>query len=402
MDQRVAVHELDRRARQAHVVVGDRALPAYRLGRGQRQQRAHPLARRQQRVAHASARRPGIVGARGRRQLRCEQRLDLGAARGDPAAPDRAARSIALPFVVLGAAAVSAPGRRRGAVRARRAGQQHLDLFLGARRGWPRPRRHSSMPCSNDCKLSSSDRLPPSSRSTSERRRVRMSSKRSPSSAALGGAVHRVLVRLVPGTISISPELCNMMSPSPHGRRNATARARARPVRDFRLPAVDGKHATRATTSTRAPVLVVMFICNHCPYVQAVEDRLIRLARDFGPRGAAVRRRVLERRGDLSRRRVRQARRALARASSYGFPYLHDEAQDVARAFGAVCTPDIFVYDARAPSGLPRAHRRFVEGRSQVTRRELADAIEALLGGRQARSPEQRPSMGCSIKWRSS
>ena len=88
------------------------------------------------------------------------------------------------------------------------------------------------------------------------------------------------------------------------------------------------------------------------------------------------------------------------RARGYGFPYLHDEPQTVARAFGAVCTPDIFVYD--------RDRRLAYRGRiddswkdeSKVTRRELATALDALLEGGKP-GVAQRPSMGCSIKWRS-
>lgn len=170
------------------------------------------------------------------------------------------------------------------------------------------------------------------------------------------------------------------------------------PCPDFDLPGVDGK-SYRLADFDRAPVLVVMFICNHCPYAQAVEDRLIRLARDFGARGAAFV-------GVCSNDAVTYPDDAFDklaerwRRKQYGFPYLHDEAQDVARAFAAVCTPDIFVYG--------RDRRLAYRGRiddswkdeSKVTRHELADAVEALLDGRPP-SGEQRPSMGCSIKWKS-
>ena len=86
-------------------------------------------------------------------------------------------------------------------------------------------------------------------------------------------------------------------------------------------------------------------------------------------------------------------------AKEYGFPYLHDESQAVARAFGAVCTPDIFVYDRQRQTGLPGAHRRLVEGPGKVTRRELHQAVTALLAG-QRPAADQKPSLGCSIKWR--
>jgi peroxiredoxin len=166
---------------------------------------------------------------------------------------------------------------------------------------------------------------------------------------------------------------------------------------DFRLPAVDGMTVARDDLSA-APILVVMFICNHCPYVKAVEDRLIALARAFEPRGVrfvAICSNDAESYPDDAFDKLRDR----WREKGYGFPYLHDASQEVARAFGAVCTPDIFVYD--------RARRLAYRGRiddswkdpGQVTRRELGDALEALVAGK---TPEgvQRPSMGCSIKWR--
>ena len=173
--------------------------------------------------------------------------------------------------------------------------------------------------------------------------------------------------------------------------------ALATPCPAFRLPAVDGRTYGLGDFDGSG-VLVVMFICNHCPYVQAVEDRLIRLARELGPRGAAFV-------GVCSNDAATYPDDAFDklaerwRRKDYGFPYLHDEDQEVARAFGAVCTPDIFVYDrARALAYRGRIDDAWKD-ESKVTRRELAEAIGALLGGRRP-SPEQRPSMGCSIKWK--
>jgi peroxiredoxin len=166
----------------------------------------------------------------------------------------------------------------------------------------------------------------------------------------------------------------------------------------FSLPAVDGRTYAREDFAA-SPVLVVMFICNHCPYVKAVEDRLIRLAREYGPRGAQL---VGICSNDAATYPDDSFDRLAARwrEREYGFPYLHDEPQTVARAFGAVCTPDIFVYD--------RDRRLAYRGRiddswkdeSKVTSRDLAVALDALLAGR-APEAKQRPSMGCSIKWRS-
>jgi peroxiredoxin len=170
------------------------------------------------------------------------------------------------------------------------------------------------------------------------------------------------------------------------------------PCPDFRLPAVDGRSYARDDFAA-SPVLVVMFICNHCPYVKAVEDRIIRLAREFGSLGVQLV-------GICANDAVTYPDDAFDqlaarwRGRNYGFPYLHDETQEVARAFGAVCTPDVFVYD--------RERRLAYRGRiddswkdeAKVQRRELAEAIEALLAGKTP-SPAQRPSMGCSIKWKS-
>jgi peroxiredoxin len=168
------------------------------------------------------------------------------------------------------------------------------------------------------------------------------------------------------------------------------------PCPDFQLPATDGNVYTRDDFAG-APVLVVMFICNHCPYVKAVEDRLVGLAREYtrGVQFVAI----------CSNDAVSYPEDAFDKLKErwllkvYGFPYLYDESQSVAHAFDAVCTPDIFVYD--------RDRRLAYHGRiddswkdpAKVTRRDLADAIEALLAG-QRPSPDQIPSLGCSIKWK--
>ena len=166
---------------------------------------------------------------------------------------------------------------------------------------------------------------------------------------------------------------------------------------DFRLRSVDGKVFARDDFRDR-PVLVVMFICNHCPYVQAVEDRIIALARDYGARGVQL---VGICSNDPTGYPDDRPEKLLerARAKGYGFPYLVDETQDVARAFKAVCTPDIFVFDAQRRLAY---HGRIDDNWQQpakVTRRELAAALDALVAGK-APSQEQIGSIGCSIKWR--
>ena len=169
------------------------------------------------------------------------------------------------------------------------------------------------------------------------------------------------------------------------------------PGPDFRLRSVDGK--THARDDFRdQPVLVVRFICNHCPYVQAVEDRIVALNREYAPRGVQL---VGICSNDPTDYPDDRPARLLQRwrEKEYGFPYLVDESQDVARAFDAVCTPDIYVFD--------RERRLAYHGRidddwqhpAWVTRRARAAALDALLAGR-APGREQLHSIGCSIKWR--
>lgn len=166
---------------------------------------------------------------------------------------------------------------------------------------------------------------------------------------------------------------------------------------DFMLPATDGK-TYRLASFADCPALLVVFSCNHCPYAQAVEDRLIRIGREFIPRGLGM---VLINSNDAAEYPDDsfEAMTRRANAKEYPFPYLHDESQEVARAYHAACTPDPFLFDAE---------RRLVyRGRiddnwkepDQVTRRDLRDAIEAVLTGRPVPA-EQFASLGCNIKWK--
>jgi peroxiredoxin len=166
---------------------------------------------------------------------------------------------------------------------------------------------------------------------------------------------------------------------------------------DFDLPTVDGGRARRDDFAA-ADVLVVMFLCNHCPYVQAVEDRITALRKEFAGRPVQLI-------GICANDPTDYPDDAPARleerwrAKDYGFPYLVDASQDVARAFGAVCTPDIFVYDRDRQLAY---HGRIDDDWKQperVTRRDLAAAIEALLAGKRP-AGDQQPTIGCSIKWR--
>lgn len=144
--------------------------------------------------------------------------------------------------------------------------------------------------------------------------------------------------------------------------------------------------------------LVVMFICNHCPYVKAIEDRLIALANEFIPKEISF---LAICSNDPSEYPEDAPGELLKRwqEKQYPFPYLIDESQDVAKAFGAVCTPDIYVFD----SALKLRYRGRLDDSwrdpKNVNKRELREALLALLEGRSVM--EQNPSMGCSIKWKS-
>ena len=171
------------------------------------------------------------------------------------------------------------------------------------------------------------------------------------------------------------------------------------PLPAFSLHSVDGKHFSEKSFED-AKVLAVLFICNHCPYVQAVEDRIIALARDYGSKGAQV---VGICSNDPTDYPDDAPPKLLARwrAKNYGFPYLLDESQDVARAFGAVCTPDIFVYGPDRTLAYRGRIDDSPRDAAKVTRHELREAIDTLLAGKKP-STEQVPSIGCSIKWKKS
>jgi len=166
---------------------------------------------------------------------------------------------------------------------------------------------------------------------------------------------------------------------------------------NFSLPSVDGKTYSLSSFN-ESRVLVVLFICNHCPYVQAIEDRLIALQREFKNQSVQL---VGICSNDSTDYPDDSPANLLKRwrDKDYQFPYLIDETQQAAKAFAAVCTPDLYVFDQNrklAYRGRLDDNWQFAE---QVTRRDLAEAIKALLAGISPDSA-QVPSMGCSIKWK--
>ncbi len=167
---------------------------------------------------------------------------------------------------------------------------------------------------------------------------------------------------------------------------------------DFTLPATDGKTYSYAEIAGKNGTLI-MFICNHCPYVLAVLDRMKRDAADLQKLGigvAAICANDATTHPDDSFENMRK----MAEREAFPFPYLHDESQAVAKAYDAVCTPDFFGFDAGG--GLQYRGRLDASGKKPAqpdTRRELYEAMKQI--SETGHGPrEQVPSMGCSIKWK--
>ena len=170
------------------------------------------------------------------------------------------------------------------------------------------------------------------------------------------------------------------------------------PALDFDLPATDGRRYRR--DSLVGPKgLLVMFICNHCPFVKAVLDKMVRDANELKSHGigsVAISSNDPKDYPDDSFDNMK----ALAERMRFPFPYLWDETQEVAKAYGAICTPDFFGYNAKLQ--LQYRGRLDDSGRSPKPNapRELFDAMVQV--ARTGQGPrEQTASIGCSIKWRS-
>jgi len=165
----------------------------------------------------------------------------------------------------------------------------------------------------------------------------------------------------------------------------------------FRLPATDGRtYGPEDFADARA--LAVIFWCNHCPYVQAWEDRIIALQREYADRGVRF---VLINSNDATKypEDSFDQMRARAEAKGYPFPYLHDESQEVARRYGATRTPEIFLFDGERRLVYHGAPDDNVEDPNAVRHHYLREALEAVLAGRRPETAET-PPRGCSIKWR--
>jgi peroxiredoxin len=168
---------------------------------------------------------------------------------------------------------------------------------------------------------------------------------------------------------------------------------------DFNLLDTGGRTVSPASFKD-APALLVIFMCNHCPYVIHIRAGLAQLARDFSPRGVAI---VGINSNDVANYPADSPAKMKdeVKTAGYIFPYLYDETQAVAKAYRAACTPDIYLFDknrklvyrgqfddSRPGNGIP------------VTGKDLRAALDAALAGKPI-SPNQKASMGCNIKWKS-
>ena len=167
---------------------------------------------------------------------------------------------------------------------------------------------------------------------------------------------------------------------------------------DFNLPATDGKYYSPSDFDDKN-VLVIIFKCNHCPYVKAVVSRLNELYEKFYEEGVqfiGINPNDAETYPEDSFDNMK----LFAIERGIKFPYLYDESQAVAKAYEAVCTPDIYVYDKERKL---RYHGRLDDNwkdESAVTSKDLERAITLIIDGREI-DFQQVPSMGCSIKWKS-
>lgn len=165
----------------------------------------------------------------------------------------------------------------------------------------------------------------------------------------------------------------------------------------FDLPAVDDANHSLSEYAGKNAV-VVIFSCNHCPYVRAWEDRMVQVQMDYAPRGVQL---VAINANDAVKypEDSFQKMKERAREKHFNFPYLRDESQEVVRAYGAERTPEVFLFDK---AGTLRYHGAIddnYDDPAAVKVKYLRDALDALLSGTEPQATETKP-VGCSIKWK--
>ncbi len=168
---------------------------------------------------------------------------------------------------------------------------------------------------------------------------------------------------------------------------------------DFTLPdAVSGKELSLQELKGEVAT-VIMFICNHCPFVKHIQDELVKLGQEYPAKGVSI---IAISANDIENypEDSPEKMKILAESLGYNFPYLYDETQQIARLFDATCTPDFFIFD----KNLKCVYRGQLDdsrpGNSlPVTGRDLRCALDAIITGEQV-DEHQKPSVGCNIKWK--
>ncbi len=168
---------------------------------------------------------------------------------------------------------------------------------------------------------------------------------------------------------------------------------------EFQLPDVRSGRMVKLDDFKGAKALLVMFICRHCPFVRHVEQELARLGRDYANQNVGM---VAISSNDANAypEDGPESLREMASELGFNFPFCYDESQETAKAYGAVCTPDFFLFD----KGRHLVYRGQLDdsrpsNRVPVTGRDLRAAIDAVVNGEPV-SSEQKPAIGCNIKWR--
>jgi len=188
----------------------------------------------------------------------------------------------------------------------------------------------------------------------------------------------------------------------PHPQSQALALGATAPA--FELPEVTAGEMVTLDRFTGSSALLVMFICRHCPYVQHIQKEIVRLARDYAaqPVGIVA---ISSNDPEAYPEDAPASLREMAAELGFTFPFCYDETQEVARAYTAECTPEFFLFDSERKLAY---HGQFDDSRPRrsnnpitgpPTGKDLRAAIDALLEGRPV-SRDQKPGVGCSIKWR--
>jgi peroxiredoxin len=167
---------------------------------------------------------------------------------------------------------------------------------------------------------------------------------------------------------------------------------------DFSLPGTEG-NVVSLSDFDNSSALLIIFMCNHCPFVKHVQENLVELIEGYQARGVAV---VGINSNDVANYPddSPEMMAKLAKESGYTFPYLYDETQEVAKAYSAACTPDFFLFDGNRSLVYRGQMDDSRPGNGvSVTGADLTAAIDAVLGGEPV-AAEQKPSMGCNIKWK--